>query len=148
MTLNRYGLTFHHLGLAAKHPEKALHLLKGLGYDAGEPVEDPSQKVGLILCTCAVMPTIEVIYQTEAAGPLKGYLKQSAAIIYHICYETTDLQESLKALKEDNNTVMLVSPPKPAIFFAGRKVSFYHIHGLGLVEILETRKHQGDCRTS
>jgi methylmalonyl-CoA/ethylmalonyl-CoA epimerase len=137
MKQNRYGLAFHHLGLGVRHPAKAVQLLKGLGYDAGEAVADPLQRVTLILCTSTSMPAVEVIYQSEPVGPLSAILKKSAAIIYHICYETRDLAGSLKALRDEGNCVSLVSPPKPAILFSGRSVSFYNVQGLGIVEILE-----------
>ena len=40
---NKYGLTFHHLGLAAAVPDVAVSLLRGLGYRIGPAVFDPLQ---------------------------------------------------------------------------------------------------------
>ena len=42
---NKWGLVFHHLGLAAKDPEAATHFLTGLGYRIGPMIFDPLQNV-------------------------------------------------------------------------------------------------------
>jgi len=73
----------------------------------------------------------------EEEGPLTPILKRYSELVYHTCYETKDLEASLKAIKEAGLRVIPVSPPTPAILFGGRKVSFYTIMGFGLIEILE-----------
>jgi len=137
--MNKYELTFHHLGLAVKHPEKAISLLEGLGYDIGPTVKDNLQNVNLVLCTSQSMPSIEVISETETAGPLASILSLKSSMIYHVCYETESLANSLDAIKRDNHRVIPISQPKPAVLFSGRHVSFYHIDGFGMIEILEMK---------
>ncbi len=112
-------------------------MLKGLGYKIGDTVRDDLQNVHLALCTRRGMPAIEIIYATETPGPVSGILKANASMIYHICYTSKDLEKSLDAMERDNNRVVLISAPKPAPLFGGRKVSFHLVHGFGMIEILE-----------
>ena len=132
-----YGLKFHHLGLAVKNPASAIKFLAGLGYNLGAVVRDEAQNVNLMLCAGRGMPAVEIIYPTEKPGPLAPILKANASLIYHICYECRDLDKALCALEADNNRILLTAPPKPAVLFGGRKVSFYTVIGFGMIEILE-----------
>lgn len=134
---NQHGLKFHHLGLAVRKPASAVTFLSGLGYRVSPVVLDKLQEVHLMLATRRGMPAVEIIYPTEKPGPLAGILKGSASMIYHICYESLDREKSLRALEANSNRVVLLSPPRPAVLFGGRKVSFYVVAGFGVIEILE-----------
>jgi len=134
---NKFGLTFHHMGLALRKEDEALKFLNGLGYDENTQLYDPEQKVFLRLCTAAGRPSVELVTAGEEDGPLTPILKRYNELIYHTCYETNDLEASLQAMEDDGLRVMPVSPPKPAILFGGRNVSFYTVMGFGLIEILE-----------
>lgn len=135
--MRNYGLIFHHFGLAVNQPEKAKRFLQGLGYSIGDPVYDPLQKVNLIMCRSLDMPDVELIYSAESPGPLENLLRNSTEVIYHLCYETENLEESLQTIKDDNNRVITVSRPKQAVLFSYRKVSFYRIAGYGIIELIE-----------
>jgi catechol 2,3-dioxygenase-like lactoylglutathione lyase family enzyme len=136
---NRYGLTFHHLGLAAKAPARTIGFLEGLGYRPGDRVRDELQNVDLVMCAAPSMPSVEVISATETEGPLESVLKPGVTeAIYHVCYESDDLDATLEAMRRDSR-VICVSPRKPAVLFGGRHVSFYRVAGFGLLEILEPR---------
>ena len=126
------------MGLALRKEEEALKFLNGLGYDENEQMYDPEQKVYLRLCTAHNLPTVELVTGGKEEGPLTPILKRYNELIYHTCYETSDLEASLKTMEEDGLRIMPVSPPKPAILFNGRKVSFYTVMGFGLIEILES----------
>lgn len=135
--MNKYGLAFHHLGLAVANPHKAKGLLKGLGYSIGEEVEDDLQQVKLIMCQSNHMPDVEIIFSGEIPGPIDNIIQTSGEGIYHMCYTTKNLSETLTQLKRDGNRLICVSPSKPAILFGGKQVSFYMVTGFGLIEILE-----------
>jgi hypothetical protein len=134
---NQYGLKFHHLGLAVKRPQAAVRFLSGIGYEIGSVMRDELQNVNLILCTHEEMPAVEVIYPTEKPGPLAPILKSKSSVIYHICYESLNREESLRALEADKNRALLLATPQPAVLFGARKVSFYTVAGFGVIEILE-----------
>jgi hypothetical protein len=137
--MNRFGLTFHHLGLAVRRPKTAFSLLSGLGYELGERVFDPEQNVNLSLCRHDTMPSVEVIFPGNGNGPIDALVTHHASgIIYHICYTTEDLDLTLAGLKQADLRYICVASRKPAVLFGGQHVSFYMISGVGLVEILET----------
>jgi hypothetical protein len=134
------GLRFHHLGLAARQPEKAKRFLALLGYTLDPPVYDPLQKTHLIMCHGDnEMPPIEIIYPGDEPSPVDRLLTMYGNSIYHICFETHSLDSSLNVLRERGLRVTTVSPPKPAVLFDGRFVSFYIVPGFGLIEILDHR---------
>jgi hypothetical protein len=48
------------------------------------------------------------------------------------------LDRSLDALEGDGElSVYSISPPKKAILFGGKRVSFYLVGGIGLIEIID-----------
>jgi catechol 2,3-dioxygenase-like lactoylglutathione lyase family enzyme len=136
---NRWGLTFHHLGLAVKEPQAAEHFLTGLGYRIGPMMLDPLQNVYLGMCTHNQMPDVEIIYPAEGKGPLDKLLSaHKDGLVYHMCYMTKNLASSLDALESDQDLrLFTVSPPKEAVLFGGKRVSFHVIAGFGLIEILD-----------
>jgi len=136
--MNQFGLSFHHLGLAVRRPAEALTFLHGLGYQSSDAVFDPEQNVNLIMCTHAAMPPVEVVYPAEGKSPIDGVLgRHGNGIVYHACYVAHDLGRSLAQFEAAGICAVCVAPPKPAVLFGGREVSFYNIVGMGLVEIID-----------
>lgn len=130
---------FHHFGLAVQKPDSARKLLAALGYAIGETVFDPGQNVYLALCQHESQPAVEIIWPGTEAGPIDALARRfESGIVYHLCYETRDLAGALSQFKAAGLEVACISRPKPAPLFGGRKVSFYNILGMGLVEFLES----------
>lgn len=136
---NKWGLAFHHLGLAATNPEAAAHFLTGLGYRVGPTIHDPLQNVHLAMCAHDQMPDVEIISPADGAGPLEKLLSSHVdGLVYHICYAAADLDRSLDALESNERvSVRSIAPPTEAILFGGKRVSFYLVEGVGLIEIIE-----------
>jgi methylmalonyl-CoA/ethylmalonyl-CoA epimerase len=134
--MNDFGLRFHHLGLASKQYIRTLRFLEDLGYVSGEMIYDELQNVNLWLCDHSAMPTVEVVTPTDSPGPLDSILTEETSF-YHVCYETSNLNNSLELIKAKGHRIFCISHRKPAILFKGRNVSFYQIRGFGLVEMLE-----------
>jgi methylmalonyl-CoA/ethylmalonyl-CoA epimerase len=139
LTPNRWGLTFHHLGLAVEDAEPATHFLAGLRYAVGPWVYDPLQNVRLRMCTHEKMPDVEIISRATGKGPLdKLFSAQREGLVYHICYTSANLAMTLEALEAEKDLrVVTISGPKEAVLFNGRRVSFYLIAGMGLIEIID-----------
>jgi hypothetical protein len=132
------GLAFHHMGLAVKDDGAALTLLGALGYGWGERVFDPLQNVKLRLCTAPGRPTVEIVQPGgEGPSPVDGMISNHNALIYHTCYETDDLGATLAEMKRLGLRFVRISPPTPAVLFGGRRVSFYKVQGVGIIELLE-----------
>lgn len=136
--MDQFGLTFHHMGLALRKEDEALKFLSGLGYDLGNKVYDPEQKVFLRLCTKETQPAVELVTKGDEESPLDNILKKYSWLVYHTCYETKDLDASLQSMEKYGIRALPVAPRKPAVLFGGRYVSFYTIMGFGLIEILES----------
>ncbi|WP_175152635.1 VOC family protein [Paraburkholderia ultramafica] len=136
--LNRFGLTFHHLGLAVKRPDAAIAFLEALGYKIGEVVFDALQTVNVVMCSHESMPSIEIIFPAEGTSPIDRFLQRhKEGLVYHMCFETRDIESSLSKVKADKALQLIdVSPPTPAVLFGGDLVSFYLIEGVGLIEII------------
>jgi hypothetical protein len=130
------GMAFHHFGLAVSAPEEAFRYLASLGYSEGNSVFDPLQKVNLAMRHHALMPDVEVIWPGDGPSPIDNLVKRTGSIIYHLCYACPDPAAALSALEAAGFETVLVSPPTPAILFGGRDVSFHHISGFGLIEML------------
>jgi hypothetical protein len=136
--MNEFGLTFHHLGLAVRKPDDARRMLRGLGYRLDETVFDAEQNVNAIMCTHDTMPAVEIIYPGVGKGPVDGLVARHAnGIVYHLCYATANLGDTLARISKTKLRLLCVSPPKPAVLFGGRPVSFYAASGMGLLEIIE-----------
>ena len=137
MTLEQYGLSFHHFGLAVKDVAAALKVLGGLGYASSDEIYDPLQEVRLVWCTHASMPAVELVAPSDKPGPIDNILQHSNESIYHLWYEARNIEASIDAIKADGIRVLPVAPPKPAILFDNRRVGFYQLKGFGLIEIVE-----------
>jgi hypothetical protein len=131
-------LKFHHFGIAVMRQEQAAAFARALGYTIGEPVFDPEQNVHLAMCSHISEPALELIWPGTSAGPIDKLVQRHASgIIYHTCYQTENLEAALSGLEAQGISAVCVSPRKPALLFSGRKVSFYNVVGMGLIEILE-----------
>lgn len=137
--MNKYGLTFHHLGLAVKAPEAAVTFLSALGYIIGKSVLDARQNVHLLMCDHPTMPSIEVISPGEKPGPLHRLLvRHQEGLVYHMCYTTLNPTASLQAMQAEGGLrLSCVSLPKAAVLFGGKQVSFYLVANIGLIELID-----------
>ena len=136
-SMSHSHLVFHHLGLAVKKPQAASAFVLALGYHQGDTIHDPGQNVAARFCTHDSQPAIEILWPSESKGPIDAMVqKRPEGIIYHVCFATEDLAAALASLEESGNRVVCISPPMPAPLFGDRKVSFYNVVGIGLIEIL------------
>ncbi len=131
--------SFHHLGLAVASPEEAFRYLALLGYTAGNQVFDPLQRVNLAMRHHAKMPDVEVIWPGDGPSPIDKLIKRTGSMIYHVCYTCSNVEAALDVFAAAGVEVVTVSPPAPAVLFGGQEVSFHHVSGFGLIEILQTR---------
>jgi hypothetical protein len=135
--MNRFGLEFHHFGLAVPQPDKALKLLTALGYHVGLAVSDPMQMVRLTMCHHPQMPDVEIICPSDVVSPIDRLLRRNGSLVYHLCYATRRIDAALTALEREGLNIVMISGPKPAVLFGGRDVAFYSVDGFGLIELLQ-----------
>ncbi len=139
MTASAFGLTFHHLGLAVPNSTAASLFLTAQGYLSTATVFDPLQSADLAMWRHPTAPDVEVICPSP---PGEGAVATILAVrpdglVYHLCYTTQDLDDSLDRLEQAGLRAFEVCAPKPAVLFGGERVSFYVVLGWGLIEIIE-----------
>jgi methylmalonyl-CoA/ethylmalonyl-CoA epimerase len=127
-------MRFHHVAMAATDIEDALFALSSQGPVRllTDAVSDPEQGVRLQLVDVGGLQT--ELVQDEGDGPVAGWLNRGCKL-YHICYEVDDLNRAVEEARL--NGAVVVSYPKPALLFSGRRVAFVMDRVRGLVEFLE-----------
>lgn len=132
---------FHHIGIAVANFKKSLKHYQNLGYIPSFPSEtrDELQKVELYMLHHDIFPDVELVKPYDDQSPIHGYLKDNSSVMYHWCFEVDSFDHAETALKKTNRT-FCVAPPKPAILFNHRRVTFYNVPGVGLFEFLEKEK--------
>jgi catechol 2,3-dioxygenase-like lactoylglutathione lyase family enzyme len=133
---NRFGLRFHHFGLAVPDPDEAFRFLRALGYDLGPVVFDALQSVNLALATHPEMPAVEVVWPSDLPSPIDRSLRRGGPLVYHLCYVAPAPERAIALIEEDGFNIVPIAEPKPAVLFGGQRVSFYNIDNIGLIEII------------
>ncbi len=131
------GLVFHHFGLAVQEEESAIQFIRDLGYAIGDKIFDPLQNVNLRMCLHDTMPSVEMIMPAEGKSPIDSILRKHGSSIYHLCYTSQNIEKSLAFLEQKGHRVLPISPPQKAILFNNQCVSFYHVLGFGIIEIID-----------
>ncbi|MGY1805632.1 VOC family protein [Blastococcus sp. SYSU D00922] len=128
------GLSFHHVGLACRdlRAEAAAHAALGFAPE-GEVFEDPHQKIRGWFHTLGAF-RVELLEPWGDGSPVEDWLRRGVKL-YHVCYETDDLEAALERLRADGHRT--VSAPAPAVAFGGRPVAFVLLRTRGLVELLQ-----------
>jgi hypothetical protein len=132
-------IEFHHFGLAVRKEDAALKFLSEMGYELGSRIYDTEQNVHVRMCVSSNMPDVELVTPGIGPGPLDAILARSPEMFYHLCYQTNSLAKLLESFEKQGIRCLCVAPRKPAILFDNRFVSFYHLPGFGIIEILEMK---------
>jgi methylmalonyl-CoA/ethylmalonyl-CoA epimerase len=125
---------FHHIGVACRDMDKEAEALRLVGYEMeGERFTDPLQKIhGCFLIGPG--PRMELLAPVDESSPIVTWLNKDIKM-YHQAYEVDAIEPALAALSARQAVVL--SRPKPAIAFGGRKVSFLMLPNRLLVELIE-----------
>jgi methylmalonyl-CoA/ethylmalonyl-CoA epimerase len=134
-------IRFHHIGVAVKSFDKSIIYYKNLGYECSDIINDEIQNVELVYCKSKTFPNVELIKPVNENSPVYSILQKNDTQIYHQCYQTKDLKKALEFLQRKNK-IFCISKPKTAILFNNKKVSFYQIPNVGLIEILEVENYE------
>lgn len=128
------GFRFHHIGVACRDLEKEAQALRLVGYEIeGQRFLDPLQKIhGCFLVGPG--PRMELLAPVDDSSPVMSWLNKDIKM-YHQAYEVESMEAALGTLTAQQAVV--VSRPKPAIAFGGRKVAFLMFPNRLLVELIE-----------
>jgi methylmalonyl-CoA/ethylmalonyl-CoA epimerase len=125
---------FHHLGVACRTIEREAQIWSSLGYEReGDDFEDPIQKVrGRFIVGPG--PRLELLTPTAPDSPVAGVLERGVKI-YHQAFVTPRFDATVAALIDSGNRV--TAGPSPAIAFGGRRIAFFLMPNMNLIEIIE-----------
>lgn len=125
-------MKMHHIGLAVENIESALEYLASVAdiEKVSDIVYDSEQNAKLCMVTVKAGTDIELI-----SGEVVAKIVKKGQHLYHVCWETADIERELQLMTEKGG--MVVSAPKPAILFDNKRVAFVMTE-IGLTELVET----------
>lgn len=127
----------NHFGVIV--PDIELHFEKYFSHLApngiSDKVHDPLQGVNVSFIEFSE-GVIELVEPTDPSSPISKILDKQPAMYHHVCLESDDLEKDLENCRENGQFV--VSPPKPAIAFGGRRIAFVMGRDGLLWELLES----------
>lgn len=132
-------LEFHHFGVACRDIDTTAEAYEKMGYLKGQTVHDPLQNVRICFLTHPSMPMVELLAPVDDKSPVVDILRKNGTTPYHTCYETKDLDLTMKTMKRMRYIV--VSKPKVACAIDGRMVAFLYNAVMGLVELVEKQRY-------
>lgn len=124
-------LKFHHIGLATENISNSIEEMKQYFniIEISDVVYDEKQDANLCMLTIADGTKLELISGNQVAKLVK-----KRQFLYHICYETNDIEEQIKQFEQLG--AMVISEPKEAILFNMKRVAFL-MTNMGLIELVE-----------
>lgn len=133
--------TLHHLGvvvasISAVAEEFAASM--SASWD-GQIIHDPLQQVRVAFFKPfdARNPLFELVEPAGEASPVTNFLSKRVGL-HHLCYEIEDLLSGLQAASAAG--LFIVSTPKPAVAFSGRKIAWVCSKNRLLMEFLERER--------
>lgn len=129
-------LTFHHIGIACHSIDKTKAFYVQMGYQAAPVVDDPIQHVRVcFLENGDKAPRIELLEPLDEQSPIMRTLASVGVTPYHTCYEVTDIEAAVAALRKQR--FLLVNGPVPACALGNRRIAFLFQKNTGLIEVVE-----------
>ena len=139
MTPEALGFKLRHVGVAVPSLGPATQALSDLfGYRVvSGPFDDPIQKVSVNFLTQSDddKTEIELIAPLSEDSPITAMLGKGNGGAYHLCFETTNIDQALIHAK--SNGCIIVSPPVPAVAFNGRRIAWIYTRARQLFELVE-----------
>jgi methylmalonyl-CoA/ethylmalonyl-CoA epimerase len=139
LNIEDLGFKLRHVGVAVPSLGRATETLSTLfGYRVvSGPFDDPIQKVSVNFLTRSDNDAteIELIAPLSEDSPITSMLAKSGGGAYHLCFETSDIDQALVHAK--NHGCMIVSAPVPAVAFGGRRIAWIYTRSRQLFELVE-----------
>lgn len=139
---------FHHVGLVVGRIEDSVtDVMRTLRATwAKEVFVDPLQHVRVtFLQVTAGQAMVELVEPLGAESPVHRFLSAKGGGLHHLCYEVSDIEYELIRVRTCGGVV--VSRPKPAVAFGGRRIAWVLSSSGLLVEFLERHTDEGFDRS-
>ena len=134
-------LYFDHVGYAVESIAKYVQdFLLPLfpGSQVGETVDDPLQGVRVAFVEFPGGGRVELIEPATPNSPVRKILQAKRGGLYHLCYSVDDIEQEIQRFREKG--CLVISRPKPAVAFDGRRVAFLYTPQRDIVEFVEQSK--------
>lgn len=128
-------LSFHHIGIACHDIGRTLKFYEAMGYTASSVVDDEVQHVKVCFLDKQDAPRIELLEPLDEQSPVARTLSTSGVTPYHLCYQVTDIEETVGLLR--NERFLLLNGPVPAVAMGDLRVAFLYRKDVGLIELVE-----------
>lgn len=129
-------MIFHHVGIVTPLIDQTISFYLSIGYKKILMVNDDCQLASLTLLEKTGGPLIELIFPLSKEGPAYAWLDRITVGPYHTCYECSNFEQQIEALKEQG--LIVVSEINTAIAFDHRRIVFMWGKQTGLLELLES----------
>lgn len=128
-------MKIHHIGYLVQNIEKAQKQFHQLGFtDQTQLFHDELRGIYILFLEKDGY-TIELISPAREDSIVSNLIKQYKNSPYHICYESTHIDEDMKLLKE--NKYIRITALEPAIALKNKKVVFFVHPHLGMIEVID-----------
>ena len=135
------GLVFKllHVGVAVPDIGPAASTLESLFayHVVSGPFDDPIQKVTVNFMKQADQDIVEIelIAPLTEDSPIRAMLNKNGGGVYHLCFQTNDMEAALTHVKSKG--CIVVSVPQPAVAFGGRRIAWFYAPTKQLFELVE-----------
>jgi len=142
--ISRFAL--HHVGYAVKAIESISDTyVMRFGYAACTPViHDPSQTALVQFLSLPEDHVYLELVSPDGPDSLLTNAVRKGGGLNHLCYIADRLEEAAGLLVQSD--MMLVSPPQPAVAFAGRRICWLVGEDMLPIELVERREPGDLCR--
>ncbi len=131
-------MRFHHIGYACESIERHLDdFMRPLfsPVAVSEIFADPIQRVRVCFVTQQGGTLIELVEPMGEDSPARNFVGSSRGGLYHLCYETDDLDADIRRFRAKR--CLPLSKPVPAVAFGGRRIVFLSTPQRDLIELIE-----------
>jgi methylmalonyl-CoA/ethylmalonyl-CoA epimerase len=133
-------LTFHHIGIATKNIARTKRIFENFGLRMSEAIHVPSQRVNVCFSQKGGHPQIELIEPAEKDSPIHNILNKVGTTPCHFCYQTPELDQASKYLKEHG--FLLINGPSRSNALDDNRICFFYNKHFGLIEVVEIKKDE------
>lgn len=128
---------FHHIGIITNSIDCTLNYYINAGYEIKSKKKfDPIQEVWICFLKKTGEPLIEIIEPSSNSTKFAEQLKKNGVSPYHICYEVSDINGSIKKLKAQK--YIQLSQPLKAVAIENKLICFLYNKDIGLIELVQS----------
>lgn len=127
-------IRIHHIGYLVKNIENSINTFESLDYKLqGSVITDSLRKVDIAFLKLGDF-NVELVCPHDNSD-IKNLLNRYANSPYHICYEVSNLDESIRDLRNSGFVLFRESAPAKAISDSAKVVFLSHSN-MGIIELI------------